>query len=544
MFASNFLSRLTKSPPLLPVSNSRPDPRSPSFSNPLLSSSSPLQPAASDTQATLLAISRQEAYLQSQIQSFLDSQSEGLVAGLGGGRAPSQQPQQQQQQFPPYSDAAPTTTPPPPPLPSSPPSSVPLGSNNHASRTTTRSSWEEQEQEYPHSPQGAPAHNPAARRPANPTATASTPTLSLRAARRGIARAMADLAALKAQTEALFAAELAARDATLAQVRAFERKKRGLEDAIAGILASSSSSSSNPSSPGSAAALKAEERALTGEIEELEGRLAGLRSRRRGVREAIERGENRVEARVSSWRGSLRECEREVGRFLERRPGWVKGREGEGEGVWGLPVKRRTLEMVREEVEGERTGLEGRKKGVEREKEALVEGGRVWEGVVGEVRGVEDLLREEMGKLEGVDSSGGGGKEGMEKVLERMAVARGRVEEGLKMAEDKGWNLLLVSIGAELEALVEGESILKGALGLELESGDAAEGRRYMDGDAHGFGNGDVELQHLGGTNGSQGTKDMEELNGIEEEGREEPYYDDEPGPELLFSKGDDEARL
>lgn len=458
---------------------------------------------------------------------------------MGGGRAPSQQ-----EQFPLYTDADPTSIPPPLP-PSSPPSLVPLGgSSNHASsrgRGRSREERErEREQEYAHTPKDVPAHHPAARCPSS--ASASNPALGLRAARRGIARAMADLAALKTQTQTLYAAELAARDATLAQVRGFESQRRGLEDAIAGILAPSSPPGGGRDSP--AAALKAEEQALSGEIEELEGRLAGLRSRRRGVREAIQRGENRVEARVSSWRGSLRECEREVGRFLERRPGWVKG----GEGVWGLPVKRRTLEMVREEVEGERKGLEGRKKGVEREREALVKGGRVWEGVVGEVRGVEDLLREEMGKLEGGESSGGdgggGGKEGMEKVLEKMAMARGRVEEGLRLAEEKGWNLLLACIGAELEALVEGEAILKGALGLELVSGDDAEGRGDINGAVHGLGSGDVELQRMGRTDGSQGNKDMEELNGIEEEGREEPYYDDEPGPELLFSKGDDEARL
>ncbi|KAL9607459.1 MAG: hypothetical protein Q9167_007635 [Letrouitia subvulpina] len=138
----------------------------------------------------------------------------------------------------------------------------------------------------------------------------------------------------------------------------------------------------------------------------------------------------------------------------------------------------------------------------------------------------------------------------MEKVLKKMALARGKVEEGLKTAEEKGWNLLVVCIGAELEALMEGEGLLKGALGLDLEldNGDAAEeGRRDMNDAAHGLGNGngDVELQSLGRTNGSQGTRDMEELNGVgEEEGREEPYDDDEPGPELLFSKGDDEARL
>ncbi|KAL8644557.1 MAG: hypothetical protein Q9210_007197, partial [Variospora velana] len=76
MFASAVLSRLTKSTsqPLLPISTSAST--APPYTDTIPTSSS-------DASATLLALARQEAHLQSHIQYLLDVQSDRLIEGLG-----------------------------------------------------------------------------------------------------------------------------------------------------------------------------------------------------------------------------------------------------------------------------------------------------------------------------------------------------------------------------------------------------------------------------------------------------------------------------
>ncbi|KAI4168505.1 MAG: hypothetical protein LQ348_007475, partial [Seirophora lacunosa] len=67
MFASTVLSRLTKSipQPLLPISASASASTPPPYTD-------TLPPSSSDASATLLALARQEAHLQSHIQYLLD----------------------------------------------------------------------------------------------------------------------------------------------------------------------------------------------------------------------------------------------------------------------------------------------------------------------------------------------------------------------------------------------------------------------------------------------------------------------------------------
>ncbi|KAL8798524.1 MAG: hypothetical protein Q9200_007754, partial [Gallowayella weberi] len=89
MFASTFISRLTSSTsqPLLPISSTQI--LQPPFTD-------IPQPSPTDTTATLLALARQEAHLQSHIQYLLDVQSDRLLEGLGVDTtpAPTTQPPQ------------------------------------------------------------------------------------------------------------------------------------------------------------------------------------------------------------------------------------------------------------------------------------------------------------------------------------------------------------------------------------------------------------------------------------------------------------------
>ena len=235
-----------------------------------------------------------------------------------------------------------------------------------------------------------------------------------------------------------------------------------------------------------------------------------------------------MEARVSSWRGSLEMVGKEEGEVLRRERGDVggvgvgllEGGKGRGEGVWDLPVARRTVGMVGEFYEGLEEGLGRRLRGVEGEVSALEEGGRVWGDVVMEVGVVERMLE---GEMRGLGERGDGGDddgderrvEGMKRVLDAMARARETIGGKLKMAEEKGWNLLVVCVGAELEALVEGEQVLRSVLGVE---GGIGGGERDMGADA-------------GDGGGLEGGKGMVE-----------DTEDDEPGPELLLSTQEEDA--
>ncbi|KAL9599108.1 MAG: hypothetical protein Q9219_004066 [cf. Caloplaca sp. 3 TL-2023] len=166
--------------------------------------------------------------------------------------------------------------------------------------------------------------------------------------------------------------------------------------------------------------------------------------------------------------------------------------------------------------------VEKRLEGVEREIEALGEGRRVWGEVVRVVEDVETCLEAEMRGLGGQGGDGdgdGGGEEGgsLDRVLAAMAQARGTVEGKMRVVEENGWKLLVVCVGAELEALREGERVLRGLLLVGEADGEGGE-----------------EVVAFAGVNG----RGRGHGHGQERAGTEETYDDDddEPGPELLIS--------
>ncbi|KAI4250137.1 MAG: hypothetical protein L6R40_000309 [Gallowayella cf. fulva] len=173
MFASTFITRLTSSTPhpLLPVSSN------PSLPAP--NTDIPQRPSPTSTTAhTLLALTRQEAHLQSHIQYLLNVQSDRLLEGLGGDAAP-----------------APVVSPSP-------------------------SSFRE-----------ATPYDNGGRRSAKEKP-------SLRAARKGISDAIHGLHTLKTQTRDLVHDDFSATTISLNRVQALRVKKTKLEDTIRGLEAS------------------------------------------------------------------------------------------------------------------------------------------------------------------------------------------------------------------------------------------------------------------------------------------------------------------
>ena len=434
-----------------------------------------IPPTSSDA---LLNLGRQQAYLENQLQSLLDAQSAGLLAGLG------------------HADSASTAS---------------IGTNTSTSPSVRSppSSVSSKLTAY-HLPSSKP--------------------LGLRAARRGISRAIADLAALKRKQGSILESELEDRGQNLDVVDGFTRKQTGLREAIAHIEAEPSSARISD--------LRAEDRILGSEIKELETKLFTMRNRHKHLLREIEELDNSVQAKLSSYRESLALAEKDAKLFLSRPPAYVAAlQSGREKGFWALPFERRTLELAKEDLLGRRGNLRKSWREVERERVALLEGEGVWNDVVKSVSEVERGLQEE---VRGIRKSREREQDkGMSRILEIIERARQDVEGKLTIAEDKEWRLLVCAIGAELEALIEGQDVLKGALNASLH--DEASETMVAKGNIQNEQRGHLEdLNALDESRHSVNGVRLPDATRHEHDQRSEAE-DDEPGPDLLISHHDDE---
>lgn len=318
-------------------------------------------------------------------------------------------------------------------------------------------------------------------------------------------------------------------------------KQEGLQAAIEQI--------SNQDSSHKAEEFRAEEQTLGREILELEERLQQMKNRQRYLLREIQALDNRTQAKLSSYQESLRLAEKEAREWLARPPSRLEKEKGRGkkevEGMWDLPKERRTLEMAKEWAQGEEEESRVRVEGCEKEREALEEGGEVWKDVRGIVSGVEKTLRGEMSlqasRRWGKDKEGETTERGaMTRLLDNMEVARAKIGRKLKLAEDKEWRLLVCCIGAELEALIEGMDVLKGALESAESHLDHREG--YSDeipGDRDGHLPSDTNgLDELRESMNGVSTRDTRPTQRNPPRPEDE---DDEPGPDLLISQSEDD---
>ena len=397
-----------------------------------------------------MAVARQATYVQQKLQQLLDAQSLGLLSGLG---------QESQQDISPSSERSsepsirtPSRSPPGPiRLSSSPPVSPPSFRQQNTDRST----------------------------------------VSLSTARSSIHRALLQLSELKASESSALDNQQETLLTFLSSLDSLTTKRKGIEQSIKDIEAKHSDQATSRASEDSASehsstpvpgSLKDEEARLSSEIHSLETRLYEVKARLSHIRRLRQERENRLAARLSSWRGALADVEKSIhrnvleGRGLEglypflRHSGRTKR---EGQGVWSLPRERRTVELVKEEVEGKAEEVAKRKQSVEREEKACVEGAHAWKGVLGKVKAVEQMMGKEMRGLGNRTSSKekepsdrpDAAREGMQGVIELMTQTIGELDEELVKAERNGWNPLVCAIGAEAEALKQGKNMLIDALG-------------------------------------------------------------------------------
>ncbi|KAK4447815.1 hypothetical protein QBC34DRAFT_408932 [Podospora aff. communis PSN243] len=321
--------------------------------------------------------------------------------------------------------------------------------------------------------------------------------LGLRGARAGLARNIALLADLKVEEDASLTAALSTRKKALAQLRKLSARRAGIAEELRALEAEEEEPLARELRE-----LGEEHNGVTAEIAELEERLVGLRNRRRWLDGRIEDVRNRREAGLSGYKGALREVEGRVSALLSKPPikpldfeaiaaprtqgsesgshaGEPVEQSPDGAEFLRLRPERRTLEMARDWWESEVAILERRKEEVDRERLALEEGVEVWKAAARLVTDFEAELRQEM-KTNFSDHGGGTNKtslpspeQAMHAQLEKMATVIQGLEDRLHLAEDKGWNLLICAIGAELAAFKEAEYLLREALrGAGLEVGE------------------------------------------------------------------------
>ncbi|KAF7894587.1 uncharacterized protein EAF01_010038 [Botrytis porri] len=388
---------------------------------------------------SLLGLERRERALQAELQMLLDAQSEGLMQGFGGGSNGEE--------------------------------------HSGSSTPTTRSLQRDRDRQGGRSTEGAHMRTIPVRQP-------KRKSVGLRGSRKGLLRNMGLLADVKVEEGELLTEEIKRREMCIAKTKDWKIRidevKREIGEFVSADITNTRISSPNEESHQSPnaskseedreiAELRTEERAVENEIRETEDRLLQMKARRTWLGDRINERVNQRESRLSSYRGALREVESEVQEFLTRPPAMVSICMGNEEGFMALPPKRRTLEMAEEWWSKEINSLQARKLEVQKEKDALEDGAKLWEETVKLVVAFEDELRENMksGKV--------GDVEGLKMQIVKMKKVSGKLYELERIARSKGWNLLVVAVGAELQAFIQGEEILRGAFGSSV-GGDRGHG--------------------------------------------------------------------
>lgn len=411
---------------------------------------------------TLLDIRRREKQLEQHLQSLLDAQAEGLIEGLEG--RPGQD------------------------------DIMSTGSSTPTLRTAQSTYTDGL-------PTGKPRRKPG-----------------LRSARKGIRRAIEELAAVKQEEGTLLSNDLMENEATLDQILGWERKRAGLTRTIDDIQRDNTNERLDE--------LAEEARKLEDQIMDMEARLAKMKTRHRQLVDEISGIENSVQSKLSSYKASLELLDSEVKSFL-RRPPIPSDRKTEGTFL-ALPAQRRTLDLAKDYWEKRHTELERDQQRIENDQSALSEGAAMWDSVVKMITTFEVRLYEDM---QGIASKPSEGRDRaseqasrMESLMEGMDSVMSDLEDRLEIAEGKNWSLLVCCIGAELEAFRQGRDILQQAFSAGTSDRQNFEQKAPA---------------NQAKTNGSTSSSSSPELAFRPTLTRQDSQDHDGPDPELLISHQD-----
>ena len=353
-----------------------------------------------------------------------------------------------------------------------------------------------------------------------PVRQPAKPRIGLQGARKGIAKALSHLARLKGEEASALDKEVAQRETTLSSIQGLESKPTRLRSQITDI-------ESEPASQ-RVEDLKQQSKILEHEIYDTETKLYEMKAQRRHLLREADRLSNSMQSKLSSYQSALALAEKEVQQFLSRSPAGTSNRDAD---FWSLPKERRTLGLANDHYKGEQQTLKERLQAVQAEEAALEEGTVVWDEVIQDVRMVENTLRVELQRMQTPSANS---KIGMKGVLKTIENSRSRLQSKLDQVENNQWTLLVCCIGAELEALIQGQGILEVALG---STGESAGG----DDDGKSQQTNGSRLQSQSTTGDLVGDRglhiDPSPSAKIADRSEDE---DDGPGPELLVSHHED----
>ena len=357
--------------------------------------------------------------------------------------------------------------------------------------------------------------------------------LGLRSARKGLYTTIVALSGLKREELQGLDVEREDTERKLQQIETWDTKRGRLEEASSNVDSGEDTIRVQR--------LRQEADALQDSIQEVEMQLADMKGRHRKLARQIAAVENSTQAKLASYTQSISLLEADVQKFLSIRPSTVPARPDAIDGelsVWQLPPKRRTLEMAKEFFTGERESLDEQRRLLEQEKEALDLGGLMWKDVAVTVTEFEKKVRAEMSGADMANSGHAWDDSPQTTPTERLRdvlVQMGTVIEDLRAksrkAEENNWKLLIAAIGAELDALEQGKSILENVLG-EAQSEHEPVSIDTNAGD-------DIAISDLDSGSEIRGLDKSFETARRRASNGAHGDTDDEPDPELLFSRQD-----
>jgi hypothetical protein len=310
--------------------------------------------------------------------------------------------------------------------------------------------------------------------------------LNIRQVRNSISRSMAMLADLKEEEDAYIASAVSVRKTALAKANRLSNQHKTISADLRSLEKDDPLRKELEN-------MGDEYKKVCGDIELFEGKLRALKHQKRVLESRMEEVRSERESGLSGYRGALKETERGIGEMM-RTPG-VKVLSTEGVAHFDAPLpenssdgatkdaflgqrlngheflrmrpERRTLGMAKDWWEGELALLLRRKETVDRERDALTEGAEIWAHTVQLIVGYERRLGTALSASSHLEV-GPGSEAARRKTEESLFQAQYRnlretikeIQDRLQYAEEKGWNLLVAAIGAELEGFMESEKIL------------------------------------------------------------------------------------
>ncbi|KAI5858951.1 hypothetical protein BZA05DRAFT_382898 [Tricharina praecox] len=276
--------------------------------------------------------------------------------------------------------------------------------------------------------------------------------VDLSAARTGILTAMRELSDVKEREALLYSSMVVERQQLLTTVTTHASKTAQIRQQLGKMDAEAEAREVEK--------LRNVKMGLAEEIDAKRWELLQLEREMKSVKARLAGLENVVEARQSSYKGALESSGRRMSQFLK-----TQGQE--------------SPQAAAETWKLEAQAFAGKKEAAEKEHEALCEGMELWESAMDVVSAFEERLATRL------QEETGNRQELGRWISQELDKAVTELDERVQRAETEGWKLLIVAIGAEVQAMREAGEVLKRSFGGggqvgQLVEHDEEEGRPEM----------------------------------------------------------------